>query len=269
MAGTYHKTSVDFARTNNTTIAHVGQKRSLSDYNAGEIRPPSNKSQRTLSGGLPFRGDFHRPTLLNSGLKRIKASEIRDINIGMDDGGPSEYSQRRMLALTPGPTSNPILDLAHPAYRLPSKLVENLKNLGVKSIYPWQSECLLKSGALQGKQNLVYTAPTGGGKSLVADVLMLKKVMEMPGKKALLVLPYVALVQEKLKWLRKVTEGIDRAGSSNQNNFKSTTWVKRGDEDNIRVVGFFGGSKSKASWNDVDIAVCTIEKVFLCALIKL
>ena len=31
----------------------------------------------------------------------------------------------------------------------------------------------------------------------------------------------------------------------------------------IRVVGFFGGSKARESWTDVDIAVCTIEKVKL------
>ena len=56
---------------------------------------------------------------------------------------------------------------------------------------------LARSRTLLGEKNLVYTAPTGGGKSLVADVLMLKRVLE--SKKAILVLPYVALVQEKLK----------------------------------------------------------------------
>jgi len=39
------------------------------------------------------------------------------------------------------------------------------------------------------------------------------------------------------------------------------TWRKRGDEDSLRVVGLFGGSKSNATWADIDIAVCTIEKV--------
>lgn len=36
---------------------------------------------------------------------------------------------------------------------------------------------------------------------------------------------------------------------------------KRGDEEKVRVVGFFGGNKSKITWVDMDIAVCTIEKV--------
>jgi DNA polymerase theta len=64
-----------------------------------------------------------------------------------------------------------------------------------------------RSRNLDGPENLVYTAPTGGGKSLVADVLMLKRVIQDPTKKAVLVLPYVALVQ-KLKWLRRVVEGV-------------------------------------------------------------
>ena len=134
--------------------------------------------------------------------------------------------------------------------------------MGIRSIYPWQSECLLKSGALRGEKNLVYTAPTGGGKSLIADILMLKKIIEIPGKKALLVLPYVALVQEKMRWLRKAVVGVTKiSGLSRPGEQRSSHWRLRGDEDCVRIVGFFGGSKSKATWDDMDIAVCTIEKV--------
>ncbi|KAM0643910.1 hypothetical protein ACHAQF_002094 [Verticillium nonalfalfae] len=67
-----------------------------------------------------------------------------------------------------------------------------------KTIYPWQKACLLGPGLLSGEKNLIYSAPTGGGKSLVADVLMLKRVLEDKDAKAILVLPYVALVQEKV-----------------------------------------------------------------------
>jgi ATP-dependent helicase YprA (DUF1998 family) len=108
------------------------------------------------------------------------------------------------------PTLNPLFDLSHPAYVLPRQLVNNLAVLGINSIHPWQSDCLLRSGALCGEGRLVYAAPTGGGKSLVADILILKKVIEPPERKALLVLPCVALVEEKLRWLRKVVEGITK-----------------------------------------------------------
>jgi DNA polymerase theta len=89
---------------------------------------------------------------------------------------------------------------------------------------------------------------------------MLKKVIECPGKKALLVLPYVALVQEKMRWLRKLVDGLAKHRLSSPKRH-STIFRSLGNEDNLRVVGLFGGSKSKASWADMDIAVCTIEKV--------
>ncbi|KAG9229284.1 P-loop containing nucleoside triphosphate hydrolase protein [Amylocarpus encephaloides] len=248
--GVCHKTTIDATKTAYTTVAHVGQKRTFTAFNSKQ------ESAGNPLADVSNRPPFKRPSLTKC-LDVLKASEIRDLA----DHGPTEYSQRRGLALTPAPSSNPYLDLSHLAYHLPKQLVDNFAALGVKSIYPWQSDCLLKSGALRGEQNLVYTAPTGGGKSLVADIFMLKKVIENPGKKALLVLPYVALVQEKLRWLRKVVSGITKKPTDTPNNDRQTSiWRKRGDEDLIKVAGFFGGSKSNVSWADIDIAVCTIEK---------
>lgn len=234
-----------------TTISTVGRKRVHDEFQA-----PAYAHDAQIN--ITNRASFQRPTAQEPLSKPLRAGAIRDV---VKNQGPSEYSQRRALALTPAPSSNPLLSLSHPAYGLSLQLVRNLAALGINSIYPWQSECLLKSGALRGKQNLVYTAPTGGGKSLVADIIMLKKIIETPGKKALLVLPYVPLVQEKLRWLRKIVEGIKKDAFAHQKEPKSGAWMKRGDEDSVRVVGFFGGSKSKATWADMDIAVCTIEKV--------
>lgn len=90
-------------------------------------------------------------------------------------------------------------------------------------------------------------------------VLMIKRVLEAPGSKALLVLPYVALVQEKVQWLRKVLQGIPPAAEPlDQQN--DQPW-KRKPETQLRVVGFFGGGKVRSTWNDFDIGVCTLEKV--------
>jgi hypothetical protein len=253
-SGTFHRTSVDATKHAQTTIAHVRQKRTFDEYHG---KPDTTRDDS--SADSTTKTEFRHPAHTRC-LEPLKASEIHSLHYR----GPTEYSQRRHLALTPAPTSNPYLSLSHPAYGLPKQLVDNLSALGVKSIYPWQSDCLLKSGALEGEQNLVYTAPTGGGKSLVADVLMIKRVINNPGKKALLVLPYVALVQEKLRWLRQVVSGITKQVAEKSVPGKQhPVWRKRGDEDSVRVVGFFGGSKSNVGWTDFDIAVCTIEKVSL------
>lgn len=66
-------------------------------------------------------------------------------------------------------------------------------------------------------------------------------------------------MQEKLRWLRKVVEGVLKQPAESPQ--QGSKWRKRGDEDSVRVVGLFGGSKSKAAWADTDVAVCTIEKV--------
>jgi DNA polymerase theta len=154
-----------------------------------------------------------------------------------------------------------LLSLAHPAYELPQQLVANFAASGIRTIYPWQKACLLGPGLLTGEKNLVYSAPTGGGKSLVADVLMLRRVLEDRDAKAILVLPYVALVQEKVRWLRTIVSGISRQELGQEQDERQRLWAPRADKDTIRVVGFFGGSKVRATWADFDIAVCTIEKV--------
>lgn len=87
---------------------------------------------------------------------------------------------------------------------------------GITSLYPWQAEAarIALSGA-----SLVYTAPTGGGKTLVADIAMLSQLLhykppiscvklwdkndgrDKMQPRALVVLPYVALVHEKTRGL--------------------------------------------------------------------
>jgi DNA polymerase theta len=191
---------------------------------------------------------------------RLTASLIKDPDGSLAREGPSEYSQRQAFAATPTSTIDPLLSLSHPAYGLPRQLVANFAALGIKTIYPWQKQCLLGRGLLDGEKNLVYSAPTGGGKSLVADVLMLKRVLEDRHAKAILVLPYVALVQEKVRWLRNIVNGITREDLG-QKEQTDKFWARRADKDTIRVVGFFGGSKIRATCADFDIAVCTIEKV--------
>ena len=66
-------------------------------------------------------------------------------------------------------------------------------------LYPWQAECLMadNGGVANGSRNCIISAPTSSGKTLVADVIMLRRLSEDPDRKCLLVLPFVALCQEK------------------------------------------------------------------------
>ena len=247
------RTTMDIVQQQyNTTSAH-GVKRSFEVINADSVL-------RDISNNATFRDSPRRQDHRGIAKNRLTASSIFSINSPADN--QTQLAQSKVGALPlPGPSQNPLLSLSHSRYALPQLLAENLAGLGISSIYPWQSSCLLGRGLLEGERNLVYTAPTGGGKSLVADVLMLKRVIEDPSKKAILVLPYVALVQEKLKWLRRVVEGVQKNTLlTRQADPEAPKWRKKHDSS-VRVVGFFGGSKVRATWADVDIAICTIEKV--------
>lgn len=96
--------------------------------------------------------------------------------------------------------------------------------------------------------------------------MMLKRVIENPQRKAILVLPYVALVQEKLKWLRRIVQDVEKNVPDEDDGVDVAMPKRRRRQlqKAVRVTGFFGGSKSRSTWADTDIAVCTIEKVRFC-----
>ncbi|PYI15226.1 DNA-directed DNA polymerase theta [Aspergillus violaceofuscus CBS 115571] len=254
------QTSVDIARQNTYDIAPVAGQKRPGEHSTGNNNPPSSVKQPANLIGLAGRPvDFIRPSLeLPRG--RLVASDIHSVAANVPDRYPPLHSLQNAEE---DPTNHHLLSLSNPVYGLPSVLVANWAAIGLKSIYQWQAACLLTPGLLDGSRHLVYTAPTGGGKSLVADVLMIKRIIDNPGRKAILVLPYVALVQEKLKWLRRIVQDVEKNIGDTDDKVDSTRpyhqrWRKL--QKSIRVTGYFGGSRTAASWADTDIAVCTIEK---------
>lgn len=73
------------------------------------------------------------------------------------------------------------------------------ENRKISDLYEWQRDCLNHSAISNGR-NLIISMPTSGGKTLVAEVLMLKKIL-LAQRDVLMVLPYVSIVQEKIQSL--------------------------------------------------------------------
>ncbi|KAB1282594.1 Helicase POLQ-like [Camelus dromedarius] len=87
-----------------------------------------------------------------------------------------------------------------PFYSLPSKVRDlYVQFKRIEKLYEWQHTCLTLT-SVQERKNLIYSLPTSGGKTLVAEILMLQELL-CRRKDVLMILPYVAIVQEKVSGL--------------------------------------------------------------------
>ncbi|NXA12620.1 HELQ Helicase, partial [Sapayoa aenigma] len=95
-----------------------------------------------------------------------------------------------------------------PFYGLPSKVKDLFRQLrGIETLYEWQHDCLMLQ-SLQQRKNLIYSLPTSGGKTLVAEIIILQELL-CRQKDVLMILPYVAIVQEKV-WIQGLSSfGIE------------------------------------------------------------
>lgn len=181
--GLTHKTSMQAALERQTTLGLApltGQKRTLPQSSEDPAYKRTASGPRSIVNPVSEGPDapvrFQRAITLPLVPVQLRASSIINARGEADAHGArdpvegeSEYTQRRRFAATPSSTVDSELDLAHPLYELLPQLVENFASLGIRQIYPWQKNCLKGPGLLEGTKNLVYCAPTGGGKSLVAD----------------------------------------------------------------------------------------------------
>jgi len=74
----------------------------------------------------------------------------------------------------------------------------NLRKLGIEECTPLQSEAM---NAIDSGGNVVVCGPTGCGKSLVADMTVVRALCGF-GKSAIVAVPFVALVQEQARRIR-------------------------------------------------------------------
>eukprot|EP01031_Cornospumella_fuschlensis_P043215 gene43215-52827_t len=124
---------------------------------------------------------------------------------------------------------------------IPNEIKQAYVNLGIQNLYHWQAECLFSTNVLRG-DNLVYCAPTSGGKTFIAELVLLKNVINRR-RRAIFVLPYVSLVLEKYKYFQKILKGLN------------ATLPQK-----VKVKAFCGDQGKLSRKFQEDIIICTIEK---------
>lgn len=124
-----------------------------------------------------------------------------------------------------------------PSWGFPRSAVDIWKK-NITSIHEWQRECLETTGVLNGA-SLIYSLPTSGGKTYVAEVLLMRMVWERK-KIALFVLPFIAIVTEKVRSLKAFAKRLG-----------------------FQVEGFYHNSGRLPVSKKPTLCICTIEKANL------
>ena len=152
--------------------------------------------------------------------------------IAFKRGLKSQSSQTSFLTT---PSTNTKNNLWLSNWGLPDKVLAEYSQRGITSMFKWQAECLMLPNVLTGG-NIIFSAPTSSGKTLVAELLALKCVLETK-KKVIFILPFVSIAHEKSNYLQAIFE-----------------------PQGIRVGGFMGNQSPSGGFDTIDIAICTIEK---------
>ena len=86
------------------------------------------------------------------------------------------------------------------------EVVKEYRALGITALFHWQKEVLLDFSLRAPLfSNLLYSAPTSSGKTVVAELIALHNVLQTQ-KKALFVFPYISVAREKLLGLQVTLE---------------------------------------------------------------
>ncbi|XP_052808033.1 DNA polymerase theta-like [Mya arenaria] len=190
-----------------------------------------------LNSGEPSNGNAGRKDIT---VKPVCANIDTNLHVDIEEDGSNQTKADGKENLDSGAPVKiqPSLgcdELSLGSWGLPAAVVQQYEGRGVSHMFPWQAECLLTGNVLSGG-NLVYSAPTSAGKTMVAELLMLKRVLETR-KKAIFILPFVSVTREKMFYLQELYQ-----------------------DAGIRVGGFMGHHSPAGGFSNVDVAVCTIEK---------
>ena len=108
-----------------------------------------------------------------------------------------------------------------------NKIISVLKDEGLEKLYPPQEEAILQ-GLLELKSSYVLAVPTASGKTLTAELLMTKSILEENGK-CLYIVPLRALATEKYREFSKYKDLGIKVGISTGEYDSKDSWLQNSD----------------------------------------
>lgn len=121
------------------------------------------------------------------------------------------------------------------AYGIPAEFVKKFKDEKIDDLYPPQSE-IIRKNLFKGR-NLVISMPTAGGKTFIAAIAAIERLVNYR-RKVIYIAPMVALASEKYEYFKKLFEG----------RFKTAISVGDFDSSDAWLAGY-------------DLIICTTEKL--------
>lgn len=156
--------------------------------------------------------------------------------------------------LNEGPTIKLITELP-----IPNEVKLLLSKLGYLSLYPPQIAAI-KAGVLEG-ENVVISAPTASGKTLVAELVMLKRAIE-EGVKSIYLTPLRALVSEKYEEFNKYSQLGIKVAMSTGDYDSSDPWLGEYDIIIATYEKMDSLLRHKAPWLD-RVALVVLDEIHL------
>eukprot|EP00106_Octopus_bimaculoides_P021111 XP_014788553.1 PREDICTED: DNA polymerase theta-like [Octopus bimaculoides] len=230
-------------KTSRITKTHRKQKRKSmeniqkNDSKSGKLIHEFTNVKRSSACTLPSQDicNVGPTTLTRCPLSSEKTCRVQDEDSPLKNPNEGSFISLQNLEVHQNTTNVGNSKLLLSSWNLPEPILQQYHILGIREMFQWQAECLSTGQTLNGG-NLVFSAPTSAGKTMVAELLIFKRVLETK-KKAIMILPFVSVAHEKVQYFKFLC-----------------------DEVGIRVGGFLGSQTPRGGFKNVDIAVCTIEK---------
>ncbi|XP_071632237.1 DNA polymerase theta isoform X1 [Temnothorax longispinosus] len=201
------------------------------DNNLKEKRRPGTADNKQKCDGSGIQGTLCKNKSSNNAQDATSSSGVRTSS-AVNATYNSENSE--FVISSPPLCTQDRCKLA--SWGLPPNILQKYTARGVERMFPWQMECLSNRLVTQERRNLVYSAPTSAGKTFVAEVLLIKTVLEKQ-KKVIFILPFVSVVREKMYYFQDLLS-----------------------DSGIRVEGFMGGNVPPGGFAATHVAIATIEK---------